>query len=169
LVLRSPRRGVAHHRDELHHRAFADFLAVDGHILDDFEVVPIVRQIQRVAIGARFQPREVLEVRRDHIRRSGAEVVLGFRFEALGLPRSARLSMYAADNTQQLEEHWTMQRASDELVVAAKASEGANPDQAVEQYRQALASRSRRKRFLRGAGSFPAMSRTIVTSLFSID
>jgi len=51
----------------------------------------------------------------------------------------ARLSMYAADNKQQLDEYWAIRRASDELSAAAKASERVNPDRAVEQYRQALA------------------------------
>lgn len=51
----------------------------------------------------------------------------------------ARLSMYAADNEQHLDEYWTIRRASDELAAAAKVFEGVDPDRAVEQYRQALA------------------------------
>ncbi len=51
----------------------------------------------------------------------------------------ARLSMYAVDNRQQLDEYWSIRRASDELSAAAKACEDVDLDRAVEQYRQALA------------------------------
>jgi hypothetical protein len=50
----------------------------------------------------------------------------------------ARLSMYAPDNKQPLDEYWTIRRASDELSAAAKASESLDLGRAVEQYRQAL-------------------------------
>ncbi len=50
----------------------------------------------------------------------------------------ARLSMYAPDNRQQLDEYWTMRRASDDLSAAAKANEDVDLDRAIEQYRQAL-------------------------------
>jgi hypothetical protein len=67
----------------------------------------------------------------------------------------ARLSMYAADNKQQLDEYWTTRRASDEHSAAAKASEGVNPDRAVEQYRQALAKSIEAETFSTSRAIFP--------------
>jgi hypothetical protein len=66
----------------------------------------------------------------------------------------ARLSMYA-DNKQQLDEYWTIRRASDELSAAAKASERVNPDRAVEQYREALAKSIEAETFSTSRAIFP--------------
>jgi hypothetical protein len=63
--------------------------------------------------------------------------------------------MYAGDNKQQLDEYWTIRRASDELSAAAKASERVNPDRAVEQYRQALAKSIEAETFSTSRAIFP--------------
>ena len=67
----------------------------------------------------------------------------------------ARLSMYAVDNKQQLDEYWTIRRASDELSAEAKASEGVDLDRAVEQYRQALAKSIEAETFSTSRSIFP--------------
>jgi hypothetical protein len=67
----------------------------------------------------------------------------------------ARLSMYAVDNKRQLDEYWTIRRASDELSAAAKACEHADLDRAVEQYRQALAKSIEAEMFSTSRSIFP--------------
>jgi hypothetical protein len=67
----------------------------------------------------------------------------------------ARLSMYAVDNKQQLDEYWSMRRVSDELSAAAKASEDVDLARAVEQYRQALAKSIEAETFSTSRSIFP--------------
>jgi hypothetical protein len=63
--------------------------------------------------------------------------------------------MYAVDNKQQLDEYWSMRRASDELSTAAKACENVDLTRAVEQYRQALAKSIEAERFSTSRSIFP--------------
>ena len=76
---------------------------------------------------------------------------------ALDTTRStgARLSMYAVDNKQQLDEDRSIRRASDELSAAAKACEDVDLDRAVEQYRQALAKSIEAETFSTSRSIFP--------------
>ena len=67
----------------------------------------------------------------------------------------ARLSMYSVDNEQQLDEYWTIRRASDELSAAAKACEDVDLDRAVEQYRQALVKSIEAEMFSTSRSIFP--------------
>jgi hypothetical protein len=67
----------------------------------------------------------------------------------------ARLSMYAVDNKQQLDDYWMIRRASDELSAAAKASEDVDLDRAVEQYRQAVAKSIEAETFSTSRSIFP--------------
>jgi hypothetical protein len=63
--------------------------------------------------------------------------------------------MYAVDNKQQLDEYWSIRRASDELSAAAKACEGVDLHRAVEQYRQALAKSIEAETFSTSRSIFP--------------
>ena len=67
----------------------------------------------------------------------------------------ARLSMHAADNHQQLDEYWTIRRASDELAAAAKAQESVDLDEAVRQYRRALSKSIEAETFSTSRSIFP--------------
>lgn len=67
----------------------------------------------------------------------------------------ARLSMYAADNKQQLDQYWTIRRASDELSETAKTCEDVHLDRAVEQYRQALSKSIEAETFSTSRSIFP--------------
>jgi hypothetical protein len=71
--------------------------------------------------------------------------------------------MYAVDNKQQLDEYWTIRRASDELSAGAKANEDVDLDRAVEQYQQALAKSIEAETFSTSRSIFPGSAPTIVT------
>jgi len=67
----------------------------------------------------------------------------------------ARLSMHAEDNSQQLDEYWTIRRASDELAAAAKAQESVDSDEAARQYRRALSKSIEAEAFSTSRSIFP--------------
>jgi hypothetical protein len=67
----------------------------------------------------------------------------------------ARLSMYAADNGEQVDRFWAMRRASDAVMVAAKALESTDPDRAIHQYKQALDQITARRQFVLEHEVFP--------------
>ena len=67
----------------------------------------------------------------------------------------ARLSMYAVDNKQQLDEYWSIRHASDELSAAAKGCEAVDLDRAIEQHRQALAKSIEAETFSTRRSIFP--------------
>jgi hypothetical protein len=67
----------------------------------------------------------------------------------------ARLSMYAADNAEQVDKFWAMRRASDAVIVAAKVLESSDPDRAIHQYKQALDQVTARRQFALEHDVFP--------------
>lgn len=70
----------------------------------------------------------------------------------------ARLSMYAADNGEQVDKFWALRRASDAVIVEAKALESTDPDSAIHQYKQALDQITSRRQFALEHAVFPGQA-----------